>query len=84
MAKFLCVRCGSEVVTDNERYYVDRFHAPSCEDCEEMVREECSVDAGMWPSDWHGGWSWFNGAGWMYYPPNGLLGEVWKRIGGAK
>jgi len=84
MAKYLCVCCGDLVETYNERYYVDRFCAPCCKECESDVREECATDNSMWPSHYHGGWSWFNGAGWMYYPPNGLLGEVWKRIGGAK
>lgn len=73
MVRIKCVKCGVIVENWREIEFGYPFIAPCCEDCLPAVETELMNDASMWPSDWHGGWSWFGEDGWIYYPPNGIL-----------
>lgn len=73
MARIKCVRCGGTVTNWKDDGFSDPFIAPCCEDCLPAVETEIMKDYSMWPSDWHGGWSWYWDDGWLYYSPKGIL-----------
>lgn len=56
--EYECVRCGSYVVTENQRYDRNRNCAPCCDDCRTEVIAEIKKGAGMWPRGYNGGWLW--------------------------
>lgn len=73
MTRIKCVRCGRISHNYHEINLHDIDCAPCCEDCLPAVETETMQQHSMWPSDWHGGWSWYGDEGWMYYPPKGIL-----------
>jgi hypothetical protein len=53
-----CVKCGGDVDTDNPDWRTNRWCAPCCTKCRNVVAKETSKDYSMWPSNYRGGWMW--------------------------